>query len=206
MNSLGWLANAGVIAFLSTTLIASRLVPNRIPEKLRAPLDTIGKDIEGWRMLSADEFDFNQFFATSYIARTYSQEDRRLALLVAYHDSHQGAVNVHNPKNCLPADGWEIWKSESAGAIFNGQPVVINQYHISKGDQRRIVLYWYQSRKRVIANDLVAKMMLIRDAVTEGRTSGAFVRIVMPEDTKSLRSGLQFAGVVMYQLELCFRP
>src|ERR1700752_3224408 len=165
MKSARWIAYAGAVTLLTTTLIASRFVPSRIPEKLQAPLDSISREIEGWRMLSVEEFDVNQFITTSYIARTYAQDKHALGLLVAYHDSHQGAVNVHNPANCLPAGGWEIWKTESASVFFDGQPVTINQYYISKGDQLKVVLYWYQSRKRVMANDLLAKLMLIRDAV-----------------------------------------
>ena len=134
------------------------------------------------------------------------KEDKRLALLVAFHDSHQQAVNVHMPKNCLPGDGWEIWKSGEVTVDFDGRPVTVNQYFIAKENRRMVVLYWYQTRNRVIANEIYAKLMLVRDALFESRTSGTFVRIVVRDDPKAVAEGLEFSGALMPQVASCFRP
>jgi hypothetical protein len=32
-------------------------------------------------------------------------------------------------------------------------PIEINRYVVSKGDDRAVVLYWYQSRDRVVASE-----------------------------------------------------
>jgi len=47
--------------------------------------------------------------------------------------------------------------------------------------QRALVLYWYQSRDRVIASEYIGKVLLVRDALFSGRTSGSIVRIVVPD-------------------------
>jgi EpsI family protein len=209
MKSSVWVAYAGILALLSGTLIASQLAPNRIPEPLRVPLDSISTNMVGWKMSAPYELGPNQLRAvlpTSYLARTYAKDGQELGLLIAHHDRHPAGVSVHTPKNCIPANGWEIWKSQYASLVFEGRPVVINQYYISRMDQRMVVLYWYQSRGRIIANEYFAKLMLMRDALVERRTSGSFVRIAMPDHPEVVSEGLRFAEAVMHQVQLCFRP
>jgi EpsI family protein len=197
---------AGLLVLLSGTLVASNMAPNRSAEPLRAPLDSISKELAGWKMDAKEELTPRQLSATSYLARTYIKDSRQLGLLIAHHDSHQAGVSVHTPKNCLPGDGWEIWKAGHVTIVYDGRPVAVNQYNVSKNDQRMVVLYWYQSRNRVIASDMLAKLMLVRDALIEGRTSGSFVRIVMADNPEVVSEGLRFAEAVMPQVQRCFRP
>lgn len=197
---------AGLLALLSGTLVASNMAPNRSAEPLRAPLDSISKELAGWKMDAKEELTPRQLSATSYLARTYIKDSRQLGLLIAHHDSHQAGVSVHTPKNCLPGDGWEIWKAGHVTIVYDGRPVAVNQYNVSKNNQRMVVLYWYQSRNRVIASDMFAKLMLVRDALIEGRTSGSFVRIVMADNPEVVSEGLRFAEAVMPQVQRCFRP
>ena len=206
MKFPAWVGYAGMLALLSGTLIASRLAPNRNPESLQRPLSAISPEIDGWRMLRVEELNPRQFSATSYVARTYVKNGRELGLLVAFHDRHQAAVSVHTPKNCLPGDGWEIWKSATPKILFDGRPVTINENQIYKLDHRMTVLYWYQSRNRVIANEYLAKLMLVRDALVEGRTSGSLVRIALPDQKEVISDGFRFAKEVMREVQLCFRP
>jgi EpsI family protein len=201
--------SAGYISLLfllGGTLVAAHLVPSRTPEPLQKPLTSISPEIAGWTMSGTEELNPLQFSATSYIARTYTKDERSLGLLIGFHDSHQHGVSIHNPKNCLPGDGWEIWQSSLPVIIFEGRPVKINLYRIYRVGQRLAVLYWYQSRGRVTANEYTAKLLLMRDGLLEGRTSGSFVRIVLPDQPEAISGGMQFAERLMHQVQLCFRP
>ena len=51
---------------------------------------------------------------------------------------------------------------------------------IQKGIDRQVVLYWYQGRGRVIANEYANKLWLMVDAARLHRTNGSLVRIVAP--------------------------
>ena len=51
---------------------------------------------------------------------------------------------------------------------------------IQKGIDRQVVLYWYQGRGRVIANEYANKLWLMVDAARLHRTNGSLVRIVVP--------------------------
>ena len=197
----------GILALLSGTLAASRLISGQTPDMLERPLTSITAQIAGWEMVGGEELlSRRQLNATSYVARTYKKEGDRLGLLIAFHDSHQAAISIHNPKNCLPGDGWEILTSQVATVSFNGRRVAINQYQIYRAGQRMTVLYWYQSRNRITANEYLAKLLLVRDAVFERRTSGSIVRVALPDRPELLSEAFRFAEGVMQQAEFCFRP
>jgi len=105
-----------------------------------------------------------------------------LSFFVAYFKSQRTGVNPHSPKNCLPGAGWYPLSSglialelpDRAGAVR------VNRYVIAKGDAKSLVLYWYQSRERVIASEYAAKLYLVTDAIRHNRTETALVRITVP--------------------------
>ena len=49
-----------------------------------------------------------------------------------------------------------------------------------KGVERQAVLYWYQGRGRVVANEYANKLWLMLDAARLRRTNGALVRLITP--------------------------
>jgi EpsI family protein len=56
----------------------------------------------------------------------------------------------------------------------------VNRYVVSHGEERSLVLYWYQSRDRVVASEYKAKLWVMADAVRLNRTDTALVRVVIP--------------------------
>ena len=59
-------------------------------------------------------------------------------------------------------------------------PFSINRYVVSRAGEKSVVLYWYQSRDRVVANEYKAKFWVIVDAMRLHRTDTALVRVVIP--------------------------
>ena len=43
-----------------------------------------------------------------------------------------------------------------------------------------MVMYWYQSRDRVVAQEYAAKFWVVADAIRYNRTDTALVRIIVP--------------------------
>ena len=54
---------------------------------------------------------------------------------------------------------------------------MINRAIIQKGETRMMVYYWFEQKGRKVAWDFAAKMYLLLDGVTTGRTDGAMVRL-----------------------------
>ena len=119
-----------------------------------------------------------------YISGMYSDGPGRNAdLFVAFFKSQRFGQAPHSPKNCLPGSGWMWTVSDEIPVSVPGraEPIVVNRYVISKGDARSVVLYWYQSRDRVVASEYKAKIFVVADALRYNRTDTSLVRVVVPE-------------------------
>jgi len=99
---------------------------------------------------------------------------------VGYYDGQTKGKTIHSPKNCLPGSGWEALGATKASVETAEGPVTVNRYLLQNGDDRALVLYWYQGRGRVQANEYVVKWDLLRDAALHRRSDEALVRIVVP--------------------------
>ena len=155
--------------------------------ELRAPLTTAvpdtllgrrGTDIE----LSTAERRVSG--VTDYVMRVYEDPEGAdstwISVYVGYYDRQLRGKTIHSPKNCLPGSGWEALQSQRAGFETPDGPVSVNQYLLRNDGQLVLVLYWYQGRGRVQANEYVVKWDLLRDAALKQRSDEALVRIVVP--------------------------
>ena len=77
-----------------------------------------------------------------------------------------------------------------------GLPIVVNEYVVAKGTDKRLVLYWYQGRGRVIASEYWGKVWMVMDAIKRNRTDGALVRLVTPIDDGESNAQARLEGFV----------
>jgi EpsI family protein len=116
--------------------------------------------------------------ADEYINRVYLGSTLPIELYVGYYKDQRSGDRIHSPKNCLPGSGWEpIHSSRVQIASESGVPVLVNGYLVAQGTRRNMVLYWYQSRGRIVASEYLAKFLLITDGLKNRPTDGAIVRI-----------------------------
>jgi len=122
---------------------------------------------------------------------------------VAYYKSQKAGRSAHSPATCIPGGGWEIisMRDMSIDPQASGGSLTVNRVVIQKGDQKQLVLYWFQQRGRVLTNEYLVKMYLLWDALTRNRTDGALVRLVAavtPEQDEAAaeRRLVSFAGAV----------
>jgi EpsI family protein len=122
--------------------------------------------------------------ADDVLNRTYYDPatGRAANLFVAYFKSQRAGQAPHSPKNCLPGSGWAPSESGTVSIAVPGRaaPLEVNRYVVSKGENQSVVLYWYQSRDRVIASEYLAKFYLVADAIRYNRTDTSLVRVVVP--------------------------
>jgi EpsI family protein len=161
---------------------------------LRAPLaSTLPREVEGFvsRDLELSEEEIRVAGVTDYLMRVYRPKDSTgasaFSVYVGYYDQQGQGKTIHSPKNCLPGAGWEVLASRTAEIATSGGSVTVNRVVLQRNDERALVLYWYQGRGRVQANEYVVKWDLLRDSALKGRSDEALVRIVVPinesEDT-----------------------
>ena len=146
--------------------------------------------------------------ADDTLNRVYlSQATREPAyFFVAYFRSQRTGQAPHSPKNCLPGSGWQQVASGYTDLHVAGQPqpITINRYVVEHGNDRSMVLYWYQSSHRVIANEFSAKFWLVADSIRYHRSDTALVRIVVPVRDAGIdaatRTGISFAQSIYQPL------
>ena len=192
---------------LAATLTASRLASNRHPEPLANPLDTIDRQILGFTGTDnppLGETVLKALAPTSYLVRTYGNANLRADLFIAFYAQQRAGESMHSPKHCLPGSGWEIWNYQSADIPVNGQTFKVNEYSISREGERRLVLYWYQSKNRIIASEYLGKILLARDTLVQDSTAAAIVRVIVPDQPGAAAQARSLAAELIPQVHRCF--
>lgn len=172
------------------------------PAVLARPLNGFPGELGAWQMLrenAMDEEVKETLRADDYLSRDYTDSHgNNVNLFVAFFKSQRAGQTPHSPKNCLPGSGW-IWSlSDTIPISISGRPkpIQVNRYIVSKGDDKAAVLYWYQSRDRVIASEYRAAVLTAWDALRYNRTDTALIRVVIPiahnRDEAATRTGTAF--------------
>ncbi len=110
-------------------------------------------------------------------------------LFIAYFKTQRTGQSPHSPKNCLPGSGFQPVESGTVDIPIGNETIHINRYLVSRGETESLVMYWYQSQGRVIADEFAAKFYLIADSIRKHRSDTALVRIVVPVRPSSDGSG-----------------
>jgi len=115
--------------------------------------------------------------ADDYTNREYFGGGRPIELYIGYYKDQRSGDVIHSPKNCLPGSGWEPVRSARIQVGSPEKPVIVNEYIVQQGTDRDLVLYWYQTRERIVASEYWAKFWLVADGVRHRSTDGALIRI-----------------------------
>lgn len=172
----------GLGALVTLGIDTQRTVP------LQAPLETAvparfasfgSKDVviseEEQRVAGMSDYLMRVFQAPGAVGSAYA-----FSLYVGYYESQTQGKTIHSPKNCLPGAGWEALTQRRVAIATPHGPVQVNRYLLQNKTQRALVLYWYQGRGRVEANEYRVKWDLLRDSALRGRSDEALVRVIVP--------------------------
>lgn len=165
-----------------------------------------GVDV-GMEQKFIDRLKFDDYIIGNYFKKG---DNLPVNLYVAYYASQRKGASAHSPKSCMPGDGWRIGeftqKKLEALATSRGEPLVVNRTVITKGHSRQLVYYWFQQRGRIITNEYLVKFYLFWDALTQQRTDGALVRLVLslPEgsdESEADKKMADFLSIMFPELE-----
>lgn len=173
---------ATVLIVLQGALIYSAVRPESPPSG-RA-LSQFPVSLGSWKLLQEGVIDAETqslLKADDLLNRYYSGTGAGANLFVAAFRSQRNGKTPHSPKNCLPGSGWTPLESSYASIDVGGPvPIQVNRYVVAHGEERSLVMYWYQSRDRAIASEYTAKFWVVVDAMRLNRTDTALVRVVVP--------------------------
>lgn len=197
------------VLLLSATAAGLKVSQVRVPGALAQPLETVPATLGDWTMASQSELPdriLQTLHATSYLDRIYSNGRNQLGLFVAYYSEQRAGESIHTPKHCLPGGGLEVVDIGTVDIPFAGSKATVNKYIVDAQGQRLLILYWYHSKSRIIANEYAAKFYLARDALLRGNTDGSIVRITLRDQPGALQHAVDFATHVLPAVQYCFRP
>lgn len=151
-----------------------------------APLETLPRQLGAWSVIAdlpLEQAVQDLLKADDTLSRNYARAGSAepLNLFVAFFRTQRTGQTPHSPKNCLPGAGFEPLESGSIDVPVPGrEPIRISRYLVARGEDRSLVLYWYQSRGRVIGDEFAAKFWLVADSIRYRRSDTALVRVVVP--------------------------
>lgn len=171
-----------ILLLLQGALLYSSVREEYIPEG--EPLASVPLTIGAWNfyqegVVEQEVLDVLQ--ADDLLNRTYVRGSTGANLFVAAFRSQRTGKAPHSPKNCLPGSGWTPLDSRQVEVdVGRDQPIPVNRYIIAHGEDRSLVMYWYQSRDRAVASEYAAKFWVVADAIRYNRTDTALVRVIVP--------------------------
>jgi len=171
-----------------------------------APLAQLPQDLGQWMGLEDGVLDDRtqaNLDPDDYLIRLYRKPGTpaSASLFIAYFKAQSTDKAPHSPRNCLPGHGWVPNRSGylSIPVAGGGGSISVNHYIVAKGDEKSVVLYWYQTANRVAANEYAAKIYLVLDAIRYRRSDTALVRVTVPV-TNNREEDAQRAAVEFVQL------
>jgi len=171
---------AAALIVLTAILLQARGRNEVFPPRL--PLQAFPLQLGPWTGIerSIDKEVLDKLGPGEFIVRDYSGPNNLdTNLYIAYFPSQRAGDTIHYPQNCLPGAGWNPDENVRVALTLPGHaPFPANRYVISKGDERRLVLYWYWAHDRGVASEYWAKYYLVKDSIRMNRSDGALVRIM----------------------------
>jgi len=149
------------------------------------PLTTFQKSVGAWQMTRETQIETEVqalLKADDTLSREYKGPQGPLDFFVAFFKSQRAGVTPHSPKVCLPGAGWTPLNSGIISIRVPGEadPIPVNRYIVSHGDEQSLVLYWYQGAHRVVASEYLSKLYLMIDSLRYHRSDAALVRVIVP--------------------------
>jgi EpsI family protein len=198
------------IVLLAQAALLSSVKPEVIP--LGQPLSQLAPELGTWgyiRDYEVDQESQDVLKADDLLFRGYedSSTGRKGTLFVAAFRSQRNGKAPHSPKNCLPGSGWTQLSSDLFSIdVGNPEPISVNRYVVQHGDDRSLVMYWYQSRERVVASEYTAKFWVMADAIRLNRTDTALVRVTVPIVPADQEDPANATGEAVSFVKAFFRP
>ena len=147
------------------------------------PLGGFPAVFDQWKLFRSDPIDaaiVKDLNADRLVSQTYRETPTGsfASLLVAWFQTQrEGTRQPRSPKVCLPSAGWTPRVTDQVTVATEAGAITVNRYIVYKGTQRAVILYWYQTPRRVIAGEWAAKFWLAADALRDKRTDTALVRV-----------------------------
>ncbi len=169
-----------VIVLLAGAIFYSNLMSHGKPVPILKSLEeNFPKQIDGW---SGETHRFQQAVydklgVDDSILIDYKNDNNdTISMYVGYYEDQKKGEMIHSPKNCMLGSGWQPIDVSETDISLDSMKISATKLILEKRSQKMVVLYWYQSGSRAIANEYIQRLYFILDSIRYNRTNAAFVR------------------------------
>lgn len=200
MKNTAWVAALNIILLLQAG--GGYFFSRKEAAPALAPLRDMPAEIGSWRASEDIEMDMESLRVLKpddYLMRNYRSADGVLAnLYIAYFRSQKTDRAPHSPQNCLPGNGWVASVRDVVPIPAPAGPdLKVNKFVVARGEEKSVVLYWYETPTRPVWSELSGRFQLMIDSFLHNRSDTALVRVILPIDTegdeRADRAAVKFA-------------
>ena len=183
-----------VVALLSGTIFYSQLRSDGKPVPIVKTLEDFPKRIGDW---SGDKLSFSQAVYDklgvddSVLMNYKNDNEDTISMYVGYYESQKQGEIIHSPKNCMLGSGWQPIDISEIDISVGSRKIPVTKLILENRSQKMVVLYWYQSGNRAIANEYIQRLYFIYDSIRYNRTNAAFVRFTSPVLSNDYEGSIQ---------------
>ena len=169
--------------FLCTSLLVyTQKSPDAVVDT--PPLKQFLGQIPGYKTIGDIELGddaFNMLKLDDYLFTTYANADGQVTLYAGYYYTSNKAYAAHSPLICYPSHGWKVEGSPEARTLQVGiHQIIYEEIVTSYGEQRELVIYWYQARDRTNLRVYRNKIDMGYNKLFHNDPKHGFVRVSVP--------------------------
>lgn len=129
-----------------------------------------------------DEASYEVLRADTTTLRLYRDiTGQALWLFVGYFRSQEYGSQIHSPRQCLPGGGWRISEIEPYRLkLAEGVERSVSRLTITEGENRQLMIYWFETRGGAIRNEFELKFDLMKNSLWLRPSDAAFIRLNLP--------------------------
>jgi EpsI family protein len=188
-----------VFGMLIVAIIASYWMREKPTAVLFSPdLEAFPTIIASWtgRDLEIVSEVRNALNADTVLSRAYWNTDygSTAGLLVVYRKYGRRDF-IHRPEACYPAAGWKIVETGHTTVPYGGRNIDAVKVIAEKDEMREIIVYWFASADRVVANYMKQQYLMSLDRFQTRKYGWSFIRVncqAMDSDEETMDTIRQF--------------
>jgi EpsI family protein len=124
------------------------------------------------------------------LTRTYVDSNGyRIMLSIAYGSDQRGAMQMHKPEVCYPAQGFVLEKNDAGSLVTALGAIPVRRLFTSLGPRREPVTYWFTVGDTAIQGKLQKRLADLRYGLTGRIPDGMLFRVssIDPDSTQAYR-------------------
>ena len=191
-----------VCLLLLATAAATAYIPlSRSPREKGVSLSQYLGEVGSWssfkRVAKMDGNIQGALATDDSLFTTYKRGDRELDVYIGYYFTSDKIGKPHSPLVCFPGQGWSTSNEKKRTLILGEKDQVllhVNSIIVQKGENRQLILFWFQAYDRSCANTFSQKIVALWNRIRHGREDNAFIRVSIACDNEDIETSLAEAS------------